>query len=52
MGVMVKGNGVQVVYGPKVTVIKSNIEDYLKSNKQSKKRLTPIGRKTLFVYPS
>lgn len=28
-GVVVKGNGVQIIYGPKVTVIKSNFEDYL-----------------------
>ena len=28
-GVVVKGNGIQVIYGPKVTVIKSNLEDYL-----------------------
>ena len=28
-GVIKKGNGVQVIYGPKVTVIKSNLEDYL-----------------------
>ena len=28
-GVLKKGTGVQVVYGPKVTVIKSNVEDYL-----------------------
>jgi glucose PTS system EIICBA or EIICB component len=28
-GVIKKGNGVQVVYGPRVTVIKSNLEDYL-----------------------
>lgn len=28
-GVITKGNGVQVVYGPRVTVIKSNLEDYL-----------------------
>ncbi len=28
-GVVHKGNGVQVIYGPNVTVIKSNIEDYL-----------------------
>lgn len=28
-GVIHKGNGVQVVYGPNVTVIKSNLEDYL-----------------------
>lgn len=28
-GVIIKGNGVQVIYGPKVSVIKSNLEDYL-----------------------
>ncbi len=28
-GVVHKGNGVQVIYGPRVTVIKSNLEDYL-----------------------
>ena len=30
-GVVVKGNGVQVIYGPRVTVIKSNLEEYLES---------------------
>ena len=30
-GVIVKGDGVQVIYGPKVSVIKSNLEDYLSS---------------------
>ena len=28
-GVIKKGNGVQVIYGPKVTVIKSELEDYI-----------------------
>ncbi|MDF2611830.1 MAG: ptsG: system glucose-specific component [Lachnospiraceae bacterium] len=28
-GVIKKGNGVQVIYGPRVTVIKSNLEDFL-----------------------
>ena len=28
-GVVHKGNGVQVIYGPNVTVVKSNLEDYL-----------------------
>jgi PTS system D-glucosamine-specific IIC component len=28
-GVIQKGNGVQVIYGPSVTVIKSRLEDYL-----------------------
>lgn len=30
-GVVHKGNGVQVIYGPNVTVIKSNLEDYLET---------------------
>lgn len=28
-GVIAKGKGVQVIYGPKVSVVKSNLEDYL-----------------------
>jgi glucose-like phosphotransferase system IIB component len=32
-GVLVSGNGVQVIYGPKVTVIKSDLEEYVKSLK-------------------
>ena len=28
-GVVQKGEGVQIIYGPRVTVIKSNLEDYL-----------------------
>lgn len=28
-GVIIKGNGVQIIYGPRVSVIKSNLEDYL-----------------------
>lgn len=28
-GVVHKGNGVQIIYGPRVTVVKSNLEDYL-----------------------
>lgn len=30
-GVVHKGNGVQVIYGPNVAVIKSNLEDYLET---------------------
>ena len=30
-GVICKGNGIQVVYGPKVAVIKAKLEDYLES---------------------
>lgn len=32
-GVIIKGNGVQVVYGPKVTVIKSNLEKFIARGK-------------------
>ena len=31
-GVVHKGQGVQVIYGPNVTVIKSNLEDYLETS--------------------
>lgn len=30
-GVIHKGNGVQIIYGPRVTVIKSSLEDYLET---------------------
>lgn len=30
-GVIHKGNGVQIIYGPRVSVIKSNLEDYLET---------------------
>ncbi len=32
-GVIRKGHGVQIIYGPKVSVIKSNLEDYMDSGK-------------------
>jgi PTS system D-glucosamine-specific IIC component len=31
IGVIAKGNGIQVIYGPKVTVIKSKLDEYLQS---------------------
>ncbi len=31
IGVIKKGNGIQVIYGPKVTVIKSKLDEYLQS---------------------
>lgn len=34
-GVIHKGNGVQVVYGPQVSVIKSNLEDFISSSKSN-----------------
>ena len=39
-GVIKKGNGVQVIYGPKVTVIKSNLEDYLQGDHSSKENVS------------
>ena len=35
-GVIKKGNGVQIIYGPKVTVIKSNLEDYLSKDDENR----------------
>lgn len=32
-GVIKNGNGVQIIYGPQVSVIKSNLEDYIDSGK-------------------
>lgn len=34
-GVVHKGTGVQIIYGPRVTVIKSNLEDYLETAEES-----------------
>ena len=39
-GVIHKGQGVQIIYGPKVTVIKSNLEDYLEHAPKKKSHLT------------
>lgn len=35
-GIIQKGEGVQVIYGPRVTVIRSNLEDYLASPESDK----------------
>ena len=37
-GVIQKGDGVQVVYGPRVTVIKSQLEDYLAGSVENKEK--------------
>lgn len=34
-GIIKRGNGVQIIYGPKVTVIKSHVEEYMESIKNS-----------------
>jgi PTS system D-glucosamine-specific IIC component len=41
-GVIHKGNGVQVIYGPRVTVIKSNLEDYLASSASDSDIITGV----------
>ena len=38
-GVVHKGNGVQIIYGPRVTVIKSNLEDYLETDTKKVKSI-------------
>lgn len=41
-GVVRKGTGIQIIYGPRVTVIKSNLEDYLASDSTpSEKKVEP-----------
>ncbi|MDY3031373.1 MAG: glucose PTS transporter subunit IIA [Clostridia bacterium] len=52
-GVVQKGNGVQIIYGPSVTVVKSNLEAYLDShggdipNKTSEIIYAPISGRVL-----
>lgn len=41
-GVIKKGNGIQVIYGPRVTVIKSNLEDYLSHSNEEKEQGTKV----------
>ena len=41
-GVVHKGNGVQIIYGPNVTVIKSNLEDYLAKAPDNNKKAIVI----------
>lgn len=50
-GVVHKGNGVQVIYGPNVTVIKSNLEDYLESAPARKPALTNVVRSITISSP-
>ena len=48
-GVVKKGNGVQVIYGPKVSVIKSNLEDYLEGDDE-KEVIADEGRRREDVF--
>ena len=45
-GVVHKGNGVQIIYGPRVTVIKSNLEDYLE---KAEERTAKKGTQTIVI---
>ncbi len=42
-GVIHKGNGVQVIYGPTVTVVKSNLEDYLEMHVETQTGICTLG---------
>lgn len=45
-GVICKGNGVQVVYGPKVAVIKAKLEDYLENAPKTPAPAAPAAAET------
>ena len=42
IGVIKKGNGIQVIYGPKVTVIKSKLDEYLESPESNLESEIPV----------
>lgn len=46
-GVLIRGNGVQVVYGPKVTVIKSELDDYMQNTSDSFELYAPLDGKVI-----
>ena len=50
-GVVHKGNGVQIIYGPHVTVIKSNLEDYLEKAPEEEKKQTKAARSIIISSP-
>ena len=41
-GVVHKGNGIQVIYGPRVSVVKSNLEDFLDSGASADVDVQPV----------
>ena len=45
-GVIHKGVGVQIIYGPRVTVIKSNLEDYLVTAPNEEVSMDTVDRKS------
>lgn len=49
-GVIKKGNGIQIVYGPKVTVIKSNLDEYIEHNSDENiSEVEPDSKKTITI---
>ena len=50
-GVVHRGNGVQIIYGPHVTVIKSNLEDYLEKTPEEEKKQTKAARSIIISSP-
>lgn len=46
-GVVRKGTGVQVIYGPRVTIIKSNLEDYLMKDSEATEKIVTEPAKML-----
>lgn len=49
-GVIKKGNGIQIVYGPKVTVIKSNLDEYIEHNSDENiSEVKPDSKKTIII---
>ena len=48
-GVIIKGNGVQVIYGPRVTVIKSNLEDFIASGAVVEINDAPVAEEKISV---
>lgn len=50
-GVVHKGNGIQIIYGPRVTVIKSNLEDYLEKYDALQEQQTSNTNETYLCAP-
>ena len=42
-GVIIRGNGVQAVYGPQVSVIKSELDEYMRSSRDDHNDIPPAG---------
>ena len=45
LGVIQQGNGIQVIYGPKVTVIKSKLDEYLERSESDQETMIPVVEK-------